>query len=200
MSEERNEDNSVNYEKIPGAARPVTTAPVMADPQATQTGGADPASRRLITTCAEFHSGIAGLLALAQRTIRIFDPDLAEYGFNTPAVEEKLGAFLLASRANRLLVSVHDTGYITQSCPRLMRLLRQFSHAISIYQTLEAIRNVEDVLMVVDDTHYLRRPHREQYNGVIVMHDANETRGWLNRFGEIWEQSAPAVSATTIGL
>jgi hypothetical protein len=46
----------------------------------------------------------------------------------------------------------------------------------------------------------LRRPHHEQYNGVIVMHDAAETRGWLNRFGEIWEQSSPAVSATTIGL
>jgi len=81
-----------------------------------------------------------------------------------------------------------------------MRLLRQFSHAIAIHQTHDAIRNVDDVLMVVDDAHYLRRPHCTQPNGVLVLHDPAETRGWLNRFNDIWEQSSPAVSATTIGL
>jgi hypothetical protein len=198
MSGDKNTDYSVNFEKVPVEGRPVKAVPVMADPEVTIDGVAP--LRRLLGSRADFQAGIAELLALAQRTVRIFDPDLADYGFNAPAAEEKLNAFLLASRANRLMIVVHDTQYITQSCPRLMRLLRQYSHAISIYQTHEAIRNVEDVLMVVDDAHYLRRPQREQYNGVIVMHDAGETRGWLNRFGEIWEQSAPAVSATTIGL
>lgn len=191
-------DHTVNYEKIPVTAKPVPNVPVMADPEATL--DAAPGVRRLIVTRAEFQAGIAELLAVAARTIRVFDPDLAEYGFNSPAAEEKLKNFLLASHANRLQIVVHDTGYITGSCPRLMRLLRQFSHAIAIHRTHDAIRNVDDVLMVVDDAHYLRRPHHEQPNGVIMLHDAAETRGWLNRFNEIWEQSSPAVSATTIGL
>jgi hypothetical protein len=46
----------------------------------------------------------------------------------------------------------------------------------------------------------MRRPQHEQPNGMILLHDAGETHGWLNRFNEIWEQSSPAVSATTIGL
>jgi len=192
------DDHSVNYEKIPVTARPVPNVPVMADPETTPEG--PPGERRLIATRAEFQAGITEIIAAATRTIRIFDPDLAEFGFNTPALEEKLKDFLLASRANRLQIVVHDIAYISGSCPRLLRLLRQFSHAVTINQTHDAIRNVDDVLMVADDAHYLRRPHHEQPNGVIVLHDAGETRGWLNRFNEIWEQSSPAVSATTIGL
>jgi hypothetical protein len=198
MSGEKSTEHTVDFEKIPVEGRPVTAAPVMADPEATVENAAP--VRRLLASRADFQAGTAELFSLAHRTIRIFDSDLAGYGFNTPAAEERLGAFLLASRANRLMIAVHGTDYITQSCPRLMRLQRQFSHAIFIQQTHEVIRNVEDVLIVIDDAHYLRRPHHEQYNGVIVMHDPGETRGWLNRFGEIWEQSSPAVSATTIGL
>jgi len=198
MSGDVDKDHIVNFEKVPAPARPVRAEQVMPDPEATPTG--DPAQRRLLTARAEFRAGVDELLAVAVRTIRVFDPDLAEYGFNTPAQEEKLKNFLLASSANRLMIAVHDTGYITQSCPRLMRLLRQFSHAIAIHQTHDAIRNVDDVLMVVDDAHYLRRPHCTQPNGVLVLHDPAETRGWLNRFNDIWEQSSPAVSATTIGL
>ena len=199
MANDANDDFSFEYEKLPVTGRPVPDTPPQIGPAAAgRAAGAG--NRRLLATRADFQSGVTQMLGAMQRELRIFDPDLADYGLNTPAVEERLQNFLAASRTNRLLIAVHDTGYIAQSCPRLIRLLRQFSHAIFIHQTDEAIRNLEDVLMIADDASYVRRPHHGQPKGVVVLNDANETRGWLNRFEEIWEQSAPAVSATTIGL
>jgi hypothetical protein len=191
-------DFSVQYEKLPPAGRPVHDTPYTVGGAGSAAQGAG--SRRLLATRADFRVAVDEIVGVVRRELRIFDPDLADYGFNTPAMEERMQNFLLGARTNRLLIAVHDTTYITQSCPRLLRLLRQFSHSIFIHQTDESIRNLEDVLVVADDAHYLRRPHRDHPKGVIILNDAAETRGWFNRFEEIWEASAPAVSATTLGL
>jgi hypothetical protein len=191
------DDNSLEYEKLPVTGRPVPDA-APAVPGTPPEGGTG--IRRVLATRGDFRSGFEAVLGMVKRELRIFDPDLAEYGFNAPAVDEALRKFLQASRTNRVLIVVHDTTYITQSCPRLLRLLKDFSHAVLINQTDEAIRKLDDVLVVGDDEHYLRRPRFDQPKGVMMLCDAAETRGWLNRFEEIWAASAQAVSATTIGL
>ncbi len=156
--------------------------------------------RRLIASRGEFSAALDELIGKTDRTLRIFDPTLANYGLNTAAREEQLRAFLLKRRSNRLLIVVHDTSAVTQGTSRLMRLLRQFSHAIAIHQTHDAIRNLADVLVIADEAHCMRRPHYSHPKGVVYTDDPNETREWLNRFNAIWEQSNPAVSATTVGL
>ena len=156
--------------------------------------------RRLIASRGEFSAALDELIGKTDRTLRIFDPTLANYSLNTAAREEQLRAFLLKRRSNRLLIVVHDTTGVTQGTSRLMRLLRQFSHAIAIHQTHDAIRNLADVLVIADEAHCMRRPHYSHPKGVVYTDDPNETREWLNRFNAIWEQSNPAVSATTVGL
>ena len=42
--------------------------------------------------------------------------------------------FLLASRTRRLYLVVHSTDHLTRQCPRLLTLLRRFSHAMQINQ------------------------------------------------------------------
>ena len=156
--------------------------------------------RRLIASKAEFAAALEQVISKTGRTLRLFDPTLADYGMGTAAREDQLKSFLLKSRANRLQIVVHDTALITLRTPRLMRMLRQFSHAIAIHQTHEEIRKLEDGLAIGDDAHCLRRAHRSQPRGAVYLDDPIESREWLNRFNAIWEQSSPAVSATTIGL
>ena len=175
--------------------------PTPSAPPAGPTPTEQPASqRRRLASRADFATALDEVIGMATRNLRIFDPTGRDFGFNSLQREEQLRKFLLSSRNSRLMISVHDTTQITIDSPRLMRLLRQFSHAISIYRTNEAIRKIEDVLVIADDLHCIRKPHAERPNGVVHLHDLAETRGWLNRFNEIWEQSTPAVSATTIGL
>ncbi len=169
-------------------------------PAGTTAAAAEAAQRRELASRAGFADALTEITGLARRTLRMFDPTAAAFGFNTPQREEQLSAFFRASRMNRLMIVVHEPHIITQSSPRLLRLLRQFSHAIAIHQTNDAIRNIEDVLVIADERHCIRKPHYEQVRGVVTLHEPVETREWLNRFNAIWEQSAPSVSATTIGL
>ncbi len=187
MSTNDNDLDFTNWKPPPEP--PPTTVVIEGQPQ-----------RRLITAKAEFAQALDEVIGKTRRTLRLFDPTLADFGMGTAAREEQLRSFLLKNRASRLHIAVHDTSLITRSSPRLMRLLRQFSHAIAIHQTHEEIRKLDDSLVIGDDAHCLRRPHSRQARGSVYLDDAVESRAWLNRFNAIWEQSSPAVSATTIGL
>ncbi len=187
------------------SGQPAAPAPLIPTPSPLSPSGEPPAElpqpqRIELTSKADFATALDGVIGLATRTLRIFDPTAADFGFNNPRREEQLSRFLRARRTNRLQIVVHDPRVIQQASPRLMRVLRLFSHAIAIHRTIEAIRSIDDVLVIADDQHCIRRPHHERTRGVVLLHDPVETREWLNRFNAIWEQSDPSVSATTIGL
>ena len=53
---------------------------------------------------------------------------------------------------------------------------------------------------VADDMRIVRRFHYNSVNGEAVTADVAMTGLLTKRFDEIWQASAPAVTATTIGL
>jgi hypothetical protein len=147
-----------------------------------------------------FQAAVERLLEQPGRELRVFDPDGAALRLNDPARIEGLERFLLASRTRRLYLVVHDTDHLTRQCPRLLALLRRFSHAIQINQTQEEIRDVQDAFLLLDAVHYVRRPVASLFRGAMGLGDENEGQALRGRFGEIWAASSPAVSGTTVGL
>ena len=147
-----------------------------------------------------FQAAVERLLEQPGRELRVFDPDGAALRLNDPARIEGLERFLLASRTRRLYLVVHDTDHLTRQCPRLLALLRRFSHAIQINQTQEEIRDVQDAFLLLDALHYVRRPVASLFRGAMGLGDENEGQALRGRFGEIWAASSPAVSGTTVGL
>lgn len=147
-----------------------------------------------------FQSAIDRLLEQPGRELRVFDPDGAALRLNDPARIERLGRFLVASRTHRFYLVVHNTDHLTRLCPRLLSLLRRFSHAIQINRTQEEIREVQDSFLLLDSMHYVRRPVAALFRGAMGLGDENEAQALRGRFGEIWSASYPAVSSTTIGL
>jgi len=139
------------------------------------------------------------LLANATQTVRIFDKNIGR-NFNTPQRYELLGQFLLGRRTNRVRIVLHETGNVVRDCPRLLMLLKRFSHGLAIHQTLPAAQRVYDPFAVADDTRFVRRFHYSDVRGVATLGDVAATSLLIKRFDEIWEASAPAVAATTIGL
>jgi hypothetical protein len=59
---------------------------------------------------------------------------------------------------------------------------------------------VYDPFAVIDERHYVHRFHYEGSRGVLALDDVPSAHGFVQRFEEIWEASAPAVCATTLGL
>ena len=139
------------------------------------------------------------LIANAAHTVRIFDQSIG-HEFNSPRRFELLRQLLLARRTNRVCIVLHETANITGDCPRLMLLLKQFSHAVSIHRTLPEARRVYDPFAIADDTRFVRRFHYDVVRGVATVGDVAATQLLLKRFDEIWQASAPSVPATSVGL
>jgi hypothetical protein len=151
-------------------------------------------------TNAGFYSAVDRLMEQPGRELRVFDPDGAALRLNDAQRIERLERFLIASRTRRMYLVVHSTDHLTRQCPRLLALLRRFSHAMQINQTHEEIREVQDAFLLLDAMHYVRRPVASLFRGAMGLGDENEGQALRGRFGEIWAASYPAVSSTTVGL
>src|SRR5690349_12934676 len=85
---------------------------------------------------AESQAAVDEVIAAATRTLRIFDVSFFNRGFNSPQRVERLRTFLVAGRAHRILIALHETGGLEADCPRLLALLRQFPMSIEIHRTV----------------------------------------------------------------
>ena len=148
---------------------------------------------------ANYEAALDVLIRRATQRLRFFDHALGR-AFNASRRHDLLRAFLLASRANRLQIVVHDPANIIRDCPRLAGLLRQYTHAVSIHQTLPEARGVYDPFAVADEHHFVHRFHYEDTRAVLALDDPQGARHFAERFDEIFEASIPAVAATTLGL
>jgi hypothetical protein len=156
--------------------------------------------RLLLSTRREYLEALDRLTELARRELRIFDADFSELNIDSLQTHERLRAFLLGGRDNRLYIAVHDTDYIRDHCPRLLNLLRQFSDRMFIHQTEDDATRAQDSFVLADKRHCLRRPVQAQPRATLKLNDEQGSQGMYLRFSEIWDSSVPAVSATTSGL
>ncbi len=148
----------------------------------------------------EYIAALDTLCGLAQRNLYIFEKNFDGIGFNSEARYDTLRRFLLANPANRLHLLAHDTRPIVQHCPRLILLLRQFSHGMQIYQTPPHLLHLSEPFAVADELHCVRRFHFDDPRGILAQNDVEGARVLNSRFTEMWASSRPSVSASTTGL
>lgn len=151
------------------------------------------------TSKMQYDGFVDEVITLAQHDVRIFEQRLGT-SYNASARHEALRQFLLASRRNRVRIVVHDASTIGRFCPRMEQLMRSFSHAVSIHETQLQAKGVYDPFVVADETHSVRRFHFDDLRGLFAKDDPIEAHTLVERFEEIWEASAPAVTANTLGL
>jgi hypothetical protein len=157
------------------------------------------AEYRRFESMREYEAVIDSLIPLTQRYIRIFDKSLSR-SYNSPQRSELLRQFLLASPLNRLMIILHETHHLDRECPRMLALLQQFSYAVSIRETLPPAKHVYDPFVIFDGSHYVHRFHHDHLRAAQGTNDVVGAQQLLDRYGEIWDASAPAVSANVSGL
>lgn len=158
---------------------------------------------QLMETNAEALSAIETVVNAAQRELRIFDAtprNLRDRGFGGAKRIETLRQMLLANRGHRLRIALHETTSIESELPRLVELLRKFSGQIQIHRTLGQAAEARDPMIISDDAVFWRKPHIDQPRSLLSLHSALDTRPFIDRFEEIWDQSELAVSGSTVGL
>jgi hypothetical protein len=156
--------------------------------------------RTLITSRREYLDGVERLLVLAQRELRVFDPDLADLDFNAQARIDALRRLLSGGSLHRVYVALHDVEHVKRRCPRLLDLIATFPTALLVFRTEGEATKAQDRFVLADETHCIRRPVATQPRGAIFIDDPIEAHAMRQRFDEIWGSSVPAVSATNLGL
>ena len=153
-----------------------------------------------LSTVAEQIDAIDNLIALAKQQIRVFDQDLSQTGWNSAARADRLAAFLRQVRGRRLDIIVHDTRYLAGACPHMLNLLRNYGHALTIYQTGPEGKVATDPLLIVDGRHYLHRFHFEQPRAALGIDQPEQAQPLASRFDEIWATGEAGLSGTVLGL
>jgi hypothetical protein len=156
-------------------------------------------NRKSLNSIAELEAAADTVIALATRTLKIFSLQLS-IAYNTPDRTRALREFLLANSRNQLHITLHDAASAHRNCPRLIALLRNFSHNVVICETAGDAKSAHDEIILTDDLHYVHRFHSDHARGELVLHDTASAQELKRRFEEIWLASLPAVTATTLGL
>lgn len=148
----------------------------------------------------DYIAALDTLCGLAERNLYLFDKNFDGLGFNSEARYSILHRFLLASPTHRLYVLAHDTHYLSNFCPRMMMLLRQFSSRMFIHRTITHLHHISTPFAVADDNHCVRRFHFDDGRGVFEQNDATQARVLKSYFMEMWGESPQALSADKLGL
>lgn len=149
---------------------------------------------------ADYIAALDTVCASAQHSLIVFEKNFADIGFNSEARYNTLRRFLLASNTNRLRLLAHDPQHLVRYCPRMMMLLRQFNHSMSIFQTPQHLHHVTEPFAVADDRYFVRRFHFDDTRGLLAKNDPEGALELKSRFDEMWASSHSGASATTVGL
>ena len=155
---------------------------------------------RTLGSLAEQVEAIDALVERANHSLRVFDVDCSEGGWNSAGRAERLGAFLRRTRGGRLELIVHDTRFLVQSCPRLIALLRRYGHAMTVYRTGPDAKTAMDPLTIADDRHFLHRFHIDGARASLAFDAPVAARPLVARFEEIWATGEPGLTGTVLGL
>lgn len=160
----------------------------------------DTSQHEKLASLADYVAALDTLCGLARHKLFIFEKDFANIGFNSEARFEVLRSFLLANPNNHLQLLAHDTRPMSQYCPRLMTLLRQFGHNMFIYQTPKHLQHLTEPFAVADESQYVRRFHFDDTRGILARNDGEGARLLKSRFMEMWEASQPSSLTSTFRL
>lgn len=151
-------------------------------------------------TRAAYQQAIDAVVQTAIREICIFDSDIRDLELDGRARAETIGAFLAGGRDRSLRIVLHDLDQLTRYSPRLMGLLKRYSHCFSVRQTPESLRNLTDAFVLVDRVSGVIRFHADHFRGKKLLDRPVEVHDWQQRFEGLWLESIPGASATYLGL
>jgi len=116
----------------------------------------------VLTSRREYEAALTAVLAHAQHKLFIFDPDLTFGGFEAAENVMRLRDLLVRQPAAKVTLVLQDTRYLVDRCSRLLGLMRQYQHAMTVYETNDEGKRVSDSFVLADDHAYLRRFHVDQ--------------------------------------
>jgi len=157
-------------------------------------------SVELITSWGKYDKSLRRIMSLASQSLCVFDDDLARLKFEDAERAESLRAFLGAGGQRNAHIVVKNAAPLRRDSPRLMKLLGDYPHRLSIFECPEHLAALADALFIADDRHALIRFSRDHARARVIIDDAPQCAPYLHRFAEIVKEGGEQICATTLGL
>lgn len=151
-------------------------------------------------THTEYLTALDGLIATAQWRLRFYDTTLETAGLNETSSYQQLRAFCLGNPQRRIEILLDDPIYVQTHCPRLMGLLRDFSHVLEIRQTESESQRPAYAFALADRGGWLKCFDKNALPGEWASDDAASAVLLHQEFQQLWQRAIPNVTISTLGL
>jgi hypothetical protein len=156
--------------------------------------------RVLLTTRAQVFDALLGVLANAQREVRVMAQDLAIFELGNRSTVEALERLLLSGRRARVRLLADDVQWVETRAPRLKQLQRAFSHALQIRAAATEDAVGDEACVLVDGATSLRLEHAARALGEVWLYNEGRVQPLLTTFERRWDTAAHDIAVAPLGL
>jgi hypothetical protein len=151
-------------------------------------------------TASAYQAAFDTLLGAAGRQVCLYERTLDDLRLEDPARHAALRAFCSGGGGRRLDIMLDETDTLRARHPRLIGLLRDFGHVLSIRQADPDAARPDHAFVVADRRGVLKRFDKQSLRGSLDSDDPHAALLLQQEFDALWERAPVFVSATTLGL
>jgi hypothetical protein len=151
-------------------------------------------------TASTYQAAFDTLLAEAGRQICLYECTLDDLRLEHPARHAALRAFCSGGGGRRLDILLDQIDTLRAHHPRLIGLLRDFGHVLSIRQADPEAARPDHGFALADRRGVLKRFDKQSLRGSLNLDDPHAALLLQQEFDALWERAPVFVSATTLGL
>jgi hypothetical protein len=148
----------------------------------------------------EYVNALNTLWSGARQTIRIYDWDLSDGGYEVPARTELFTNFCKQGMGREVHILLADDSWLTRYGGQMMHLLSVWGHVLQIRVRPSEPPPASDCFVLVDDRGALKRFDKDQARGVMRSDSRADVVELGIRFDSEWDRAERGVSAHTLGL
>jgi hypothetical protein len=151
-------------------------------------------------TPSECRAAFDTLLARSPRELRLHDRDLDLWQLEDATRHAALRALCVAGDGHRIECLLDDTRHVARNHPRLMQLVRDFSHVLVIRQLDPDTPRPDHACVLADRHAILVRADKASPHGTLHLDDPARAAAFHQDFESMWQRAQAPLSATTLGL
>jgi len=153
----------------------------------------------LVRSRGEFHEAVFAVLQATCRDILLADRSFEDWPLESLAGSEALEQVLVRDPRARLRVLVADPEWLERHGARFALLRQRHRERIACRRIPMRLFDGTGVL-IGDRRHLLRRAHADRFRGRLLLSAPADVEPVAVRHDALWDESAPCLSATTLGL
>jgi hypothetical protein len=157
-------------------------------------------NRIIYDSWSDFRASFAQVLERATSELCIFDDNLDSTGLAEAANIEALYSLLKNAPRPVARIALRDTSSLPQKHPRLLQLMRSYSHVLKIQEVSRSFVPRRDCMILADGKHAAVRFDLEHPRCGLLLDDENEVLPYSRLFSEIWATPSKVFLPETTGL